>query len=74
LLEQRVEKDMPGNNNDIHRWISLISVVSLVTNAIMRFQVNLEKAQRVDSRAATLANRGALLGLADRYFLKHGSE
>lgn len=39
---------------------------------IVRFEVLLQKAERVDPRAAALADRGSLLGFSHGDFLEHG--
>jgi hypothetical protein len=46
--------------------------VFLVRLAIVSFEMSFQKTQAVNSGAATFADAGAPLGLANRDFLEHG--
>jgi len=43
----------------------------LMSGAVMSFEVMLQKVQRVDTRAAALADTGSLLGLSHRHLFEH---
>jgi hypothetical protein len=46
----------------------------LVHFFVVSLEVSFQKAQRIDSRAAALANRGSLVRFSHRHFPEHGGE
>jgi hypothetical protein len=69
LMLKGVEKYFPG------LWEIPFSVSFwLVRFPVIGLEMGFEKTQRVNSRAALFADRGALFGLAHGNFLEHGCE